>query len=174
MAFSTNQLQYLKSIIAANADDYANAYYVAWNEAVSSSSSDPDLHIIISTEPILFNDEGLEDYNSNGAALFTGSGSAVRYDVITGNPSGYNPDTSNRIEITGYGTGESWQLMIPGYDTISTNCDYETIYGVAIFGDTFSSEGGYDYAQREGQGIALGVIGVLILLTVFFSCFFRR
>lgn len=174
MAFSTNQMQYLKAILAANSDDYSDAYYVAWNEAISSGSSDPDLHIIISNSPIEFNDNGFDSYVNDGAAIFNGEGGALRYDVITGNPSGYNPDTSNRIEINPYGTGVAWALMIPGYDTIYTNCDMRTSYGIAVFGDAFTAEGGYNYAQQEAQGIALGVIGVLCLFTVFFVAFFRR
>lgn len=174
MAFSTNQLQYLESILAANSKTTPGGYYVAWNEAISSGGADPDLHIIISEEPIRLGQKGYDSYLSEGAVYFNGEGAALRFDVITGNPSGYNPDTSNRIEVTPYGTGDGFVAYIPGYDTISTNADMETLYGVALFGDVFGAEGGYNYETQINTSGALGIIGALCLFTVFFVAFFRR
>lgn len=174
MAFTTNQLQYLNSILAANLEMHPGGYYIAWNEAISSTGTEADLHIIMSDEPISLSQKGYENYLTEGAVYFNGEGAAVRYDIITGNPSGYNPDTSNRIEVTPYGTGDAWVAYIPGYDSISTNCDMETYYGVAMFGDAFGAEGGYIYETQKDSAGAVGIISALCLLTVFFIAFFRR
>lgn len=135
MAFSTNQIQYIESIVMNASHDYPDGTYIAFNN-VGASSDEADLTIIICPSQIYINDKMFSDYNSGKYTFFLPEYS-IRYDIKTGNPSTYQGVYSQRISFSAIDPG---QFSINSYNTVSSNADWQTSYGVPFCGDVLVNE----------------------------------
>lgn len=173
MAFSTAQEQYIKSIVAAFLEEYPEGFYFAYND---TGESDADLHIIFSSDSMTFNGEYFDEF-IDGVYYFSCAGNILQIDVITSNVSNYNPNLSNRIQITNFNT-DSHVFAVPAYYTVSSNIDwYNDGEGIEIplAGDLIASVGVDYYAvQSNIQTMSLGIIGFLICFILFFSWVFGK
>lgn len=173
MAFSTAQQQYLESVVTAYFNQFGHCYYFAYND---NDNNGADLHIIFATENMYFKSEHLDEFE-NGSYFVNAAGSITVAHIITGNPSSYNGDHTNRITYEDI-KGESYVFTCPAYNTVSTNMtwfDGEQGSPVPLAGDLIGSEGVYYYeVQSDIQTQSLGIIGMLILLVLFFSWVFGK
>lgn len=170
MAFSTAQEQYIKTIVASHLKDYPGCYYVAWNTQTSDAQK-CDLHILISSDDMYFDNEYLSEYEG-GAYFLKTAGKCVQYDIITGNISGYNPDYSNRIMVSEL--SDNYTIAIPAYNTVSTNCEWDSI-GYCLAGDIIQSEGVYyETVQSQVYSYSLGILVLLVLFLSFFTWVFGK
>lgn len=170
MALSTAQEQYVNAILPRLLSEYPNGYYLIYNEF--DSDTNYDLVIISSDERIFITQKGYTENSSNYIFNFDDK-DYVRYLINTSNPSGYNPDLSDRIVV---GLLPSEVLYVPRSVTIFTNADqpYDSVAGIPVFGD-YASGKEWHYGQKnEIFSIGLGVLVCLLVLLNFFRWVFGK
>lgn len=170
MAFSTSQLQYIESIVLSASVDYPDGHYIAFNN-VGASSDEADLTIIISPGDIYVNDKLLDSFFYDNEYAFYITQAGIRYDIKSGNPSSYNGNYSSRISVSTVDVG---QIVVPAYNTVATNSDWNTVYGLPFAGDvlvdsTYSILSDQDSMQFSADSIMFFVV----FLAVFIFSIFR-
>lgn len=180
MAFSTAQEQYIKSLVGVMLESFPDGHYIAWNTPVTDDNK-YDLHIIVTDKDIFPLSSTLTEYFMNGKLLLGFRGSPIQYDIITSNPSGYNPDYSPRIyahqnfdvdDIT------KFNLSFDMSNTISTNASFVEEQVPVLVGDILSSTSTYinadihsfDYFKSD---VVFSIFLIVVVLFVNFRSHFK-
>ena len=147
MAFSTNQLNYINSVMSTLIAENPDVFYVAYTDT-STSTGDADLYIAVSDESIS---------TTNGYTFSISAGSYKLYSIITGNYSSYQGNNNQRVTVS---TRSSSTLTVDVYEHISTNAMYTT--ETILQPDYINSIGGYTNVQNQ-----TALTAVLLLFTFF-------
>lgn len=180
MAFSTAQEQYIKSIVASFFETYPDGYYIAWNTPTSDSNK-YDLHIIISEGSIFPLSDTAANFLSGNYLLLAFRGICIQYDIITSNPSGFNPDLSPRIVMhQNFNTDDLYKfdLTFDLSNTISTNAAFLEEGVPPLVGDILSSTSTYinadihsfDYFKSD---VVFSIFLIVVVLFVNFRSHFK-
>lgn len=168
MALSTAQEQYASAYLSSLMKQHPNGGYLIYNEFDNDTSY--DLVIIVSDEKLFYNVDGIvsdpdnyifncEDYDY------------VYYHINTSNPSGYNPDYSDRIE---FGLHSDDTFKVPRGSTVYTNAYFTDQKDLVLFGDFAQSQGWYNEMQNSFYSIGLGVLVCLLVFLNFFRWVFGK
>lgn len=166
MALSSAQEQYVDALLPRLLSIDSEGYYIVYNEF--DSDTNYDLVIIVSDEKIFISAKGYTENSSSYIFNFDDK-DYVQYLINTSNPSGYNPDLSDRVTVSLLPSGV---LYVPRSSTIYTNAvqpyDTDSMLGPPVFGD-YASGKGWHYGQKN-EIFSLG-LGVLVCLLVFLNFF---
>lgn len=111
--FSTNQINYIDSLLATYAAEEFSYYIAYTNTNTSYYSTEPDLYIIFSTEEITASD----GYNYSIPA------GSIQFSIMTGNySSNSSANNDDRVVQT---TLSKQNLKIDSYEHIYTNAEFE-------------------------------------------------
>ena len=159
MAFSTNQLNYINSLMSTLISDNPDVFYVAYTDT-STNTGEADLYIAVSDSEIR---------TSDGYSYTITSGSYTLYSVITGNYSSYQGNNNKRVSVS---TRSASTLNVDVYEHISTNAVF--LNEIFLQPDYINSIGGYTNVQNQTSLTSLNVISAVLLLFTFFTAFFKR
>lgn len=180
MAFSTAQEQYIKSLVGVLLESFPDGHYIAWNTPTSDSNK-YDLHIIVSDELIYSLPNTFYNFVSGTNLLLGFKGNCLQYDIITSNPSGYNPDYSPRIVIHQNFNVEDltkFNLTFDLSNTISTNANFVNGESPNLVGDIMASTSAYinsdiqsfDYFKSD---VVFSIFLIVVVLFVNFRSHFK-
>ena len=159
MAFSTNQLNYINSVISTLLFDNHDLFYVAYTDT-STNTGEADLYIVVSDSEI---------QTSDGYSYTITSGSYTLYSIITGNYSNYQGNNNKRVSVS---TRSASTLNVDVYEHVSTNAVF--LNEIVLQPDYINSIGGYTNVQNQAALTSVNVITSVLLLFTFFTAFFKR
>lgn len=169
MALSTAQEQYVDAILPTLLDTFPTGYYLIYNEF--DDDTNYDLVIIASDEKIFITPKGYVENSSNYIFNFDDI-DYVEYKINTSNPSGYNPDLSDRITL---GLQSAEALHVPRNATIFTNAEQPYGEGMPpVFGDYRMGKEWYYGQKNEIFSLGLGVLLCLLVFLNFFRWIFGK
>lgn len=170
MALSTAQEQYVNALLPRLLHQSPQGYYLIYNEF--DNDTNYDLVIIASDEKIFITPKGYNDYESNYVFNFDDV-DYVEYLINSNNPSGYNPDLSDRIIMN---LKPGYALHVPRNSTIYTNAEqpYDSMAGPPVFPDYAYGKEWYYGQKNEAFSLGLGVLVCLLVLLNFFRWVFGK